>query len=126
MYQTNSASASIAAESLLSVVARWFELGLRDGNQSSVVAQRERALRDECLAAAADLRAARLGLPTIPASPAADWTPLEVLAATMPPIAGGAPFQPTREDWDDYAAWSDSLGAGPLTDADHIAVHGCC
>lgn len=43
-------------------------------------------------------------------------TPVEVLALDQPT------FEPSTSDWQDYADWCD----GRLSEADHLAVHGCC
>lgn len=54
----------------------------------------------------------------------APLTPLDVLAAdfVLPSISGGAPFEPSDQDWQDYADWCD----GRLDERDLITVTGCC
>lgn len=37
-------------------------------------------------------------------------TPLDVLAINLPLIAGGAPFEPSEEDWREHGRWSEGLG----------------
>lgn len=91
-------------------------------------------------AAAEQLWALRRNAPPTPTpAPLVIETPIEVLAASLPAISGGAPYEPSQEDWEEFAAWSDSLDDGRDWDAyaaanetpsdrdhiAHIAAHGC-
>jgi len=61
-----------------------------------------------------DLKTLEAALRSAPATAPADLmpTPLSVLAASLPPLAGGAPcYEPTVADLDEYERWLDSLPA---------------
>lgn len=126
MYTISTLHAIEAAEAALANIAEHFAREAQSTNATSSRARRAAALRVraiEALEALATIDADDIADPV-------DWTPTpdDVLALdAMPPITGGAPepFEPTQADWEDYAAWSGSLGDGPITDQDHQAVHGC-
>lgn len=97
-------------------------------------------LAAELEAAAERLWALRRNAPPTPTpAPLVIETPIEVLAASLPAISGGAPYEPSQEDWEEFAAWSGSLDDGRDWDAyaaanetpsdrdhiAHIAAHGC-
>lgn len=50
------------------------------------------------------------------------WTPDDVLALSLPSISGGAPFEPSPADWDDYFAHRGADDDGRYTEADARAA----
>lgn len=145
MYSLTTADATETAARALSDIAEYFALGARSCNGTSSTARREAALRVAALEALEALdsieadddgpmpaNVARtamkplvelLGLVDEPA-PAAWETPVDVLALSLPPLAGGAPFEPSEEDWEDFAAWCDSVDRERDVDAIHRDMYG--
>jgi len=142
MYSIIDLHAIESAEAALAAVAEYFGLASRSSNGTSIASRREDALRVQALAALEAL--ATIDTDTEPVDPRlpilstakplaelllergfdptapepADETPLEVLAASLPPLAGGAPcYGPTTADLDEYELWLNTL------DADRRAFH---
>lgn len=112
MYPITDLAAIESAEAALAAVAEHFALAARSTNGTSLHARKEAALRVQALEALEALATIDAGDSFAPEP--TDWTPtpLGVLAASLPPLVGGAPcYEPTAADLDEYERWLDSLPA---------------
>lgn len=106
---------------LLEELADWFRRAARNGNPGSTVRLREAGFAEKCLETLRLLQEFSDAATIEPhvreaAELAADFNglvPIEVLALSLPPIAGGAPvaYEPTPADWAclEYETWLDYL-----------------